>query len=352
MLYFCITQCLFFFRFSTFTDNHTLILASNPDLPDDYTAPNATGSPSPAPLPISQSLTSASSSHRIITSGVNVNIPGGHPHHHHHPGKSSFLPNSRLNKPTLMEGRKQLHHTEVLVPMSKSSPDYDNASRSSSSSTTTTHSSNESSFHPSGKQLPGKHNVPTGIGSGDQVGNEITNSSIRVLNYQKDRPRRILLTNCSDLIFYRQSKCLYLLIYFSIYITFLSLNQFANGDRRGNTAHCSRLIQSAIQDLLNLFPPHELRPVEVETALNDLASESQNLRKHCEQLSSASDGPDRFEIMTSTQTSKTTTVHNSNTGNNNNSRPVPTEITVLIRHAHHIARAAKDLLSLFQRIDQ
>ncbi|CAH8849890.1 unnamed protein product [Trichobilharzia szidati] len=296
----------------------TFAEASHTDLPDDYTAPNATGSPSPAPIPISQSLTPASSSHRIITSGVNVNIPGGH--HHHHPGKSSFLPNSRLNKPTLIEGRKQLHHTEVLVSMSKSSPDYDNASRSSSSSTTTTHSSNESSFHPSGKPLPGKHNVPTGIGSGDQVWK--APSSERVVR-------------CVETIIMR----------------IRNLVEFANGDRRGNTAHCSRLIQSAIQDLLNLFPPHELRPVEVESALNDLASESQNLRKHCEQLSSASDGPDRFEIMTSTQTSKTT-VHNSNTGSNNNSRPVPTEITVLIRHAHHIARAAKDLLSLFQRIDQ
>ncbi|VDO78261.1 unnamed protein product [Schistosoma mattheei] len=144
----------------------TLADALNPDIPDDYTAPNATGSPSPAPIPISQNLASQLCS-RVTTTSPNMNIPSSHHHrhhHHHHQGKSSRLLNSHLNKPTMIDSKKPLHHSEVLVSISKSSPDYDNASRSSS----LIHSSNES-FHQIDKHSrPGGGGVVVGVNE-DQV---------------------------------------------------------------------------------------------------------------------------------------------------------------------------------------
>ncbi|CAH8566123.1 unnamed protein product [Schistosoma haematobium] len=284
----------------------TLADALNPDIPDDYTAPNATGSPSPAPIPISQNLASQLCS-RVTTTSPNMNIPSSHhhhPHHHHYQGKSSRLLNSHLNKPTMIDSKKPLHHSEVLVSISKSSPDYDNASRSSS----LIHSSNES-FH----QID-KHSRPGGGGvvgvNGDQVWK--APSSERVVR-------------CVETIIMR----------------IRSLVEIANGDRHGNnSAHCSRLIQLAVKDLLNLFPSDESHPVEVKNALNNLATESENLRKDCEQITTSSS----FASPSSSSGIVGSVSHSG--------RSVPPEITILIRHAHQIARAAKDLLSLFQRSDQ
>ncbi|CAH8502776.1 unnamed protein product [Schistosoma turkestanicum] len=265
--------------------------ALNPDIPDDYTAPNATGSPSPAPIPISQSLANQLSN-RIITTSPSISIPGSHQ------VKSTHLLNSRSHKPNMVDGRKQLHHAEVLVSISKSSPDYDNASRSSS----LIHSSNES-FHKIDKQSrPGV---------------------VRDRVWKAPSSERVV--RCVE----------------TIIVRIRSLVEIANGDRPGNnnSAHCSRLIQLAVKDLLSLFPSDESRPTEVKNALNNLATESENLRQHCEQIITSS---------SSTSLSSPSTVGPINHG----SRPVPPEITVLIRHAHKIARAAKDLLSLFQRSDQ
>ncbi|VDO65023.1 unnamed protein product [Schistosoma margrebowiei] len=287
----------------------TLADALNPDIPDDYTAPNATGSPSPAPIPISQNLANQLCS-RVTTTSPNMNIPSSHhhhrhPHHHHHQGKSSRLLNSHLNKPTMIDSKKPLHHSEVLVSISKSSPDYDNASRSSS----LIHSSNES-FHQIDKHSrPGGGSVVVGV-NGDQVWK--APSSERVVR-------------CVETIIMR----------------IRSLVEIANGDRHGNnSAHCSRLIQLAVKDLLNLFPSDESHPVEVKNALNNLATESENLRKDCEQITTSSS-------FTSPSSSSSIVGSVSHSG-----RSVPPEITILIRHAHQIARAAKDLLSLFQRSDQ
>ncbi|CAH8557507.1 unnamed protein product, partial [Heterobilharzia americana] len=243
----------------------TLAEASSTDIPDDYTAPNTTGSPSPAPLPVSQGVINTPNSHRIATSCANMNIPGSQ-HHHHHLGKSTFIPPSSLsNKPNLIEDKKNLHHTEVLVSISKSSPDYDNASRSSSSSASVkTNSLCEPSFqHHIGKSSTRKY---TGAVAGiDRIWK--APSSERVVR-------------CVETIIMR----------------IRNLVELANGDRRGNSAQCSRLIQSAVQELLNLFPKQESRPTEVENALNDLATESYNLRQHCEKIVSTFDSSDRFEI--------------------------------------------------------
>ncbi|CAH8568924.1 unnamed protein product [Schistosoma rodhaini] len=282
----------------------TLADALNPDIPDDYTAPNATGSPSPAPIPISQNLANQLCSH-VTTISPNMNIPSSHHRHHHHQGKSSRLLNSHLNKPTIIDSKKQLHHSEVLVSISKSSPDYDNASRSSS----LIHSSNESFY-----QI-GKHFRPGG-GSGAAVG--VSGDQV----WKAPSSERVV--RCVETIIMR----------------IRSLVEIANGDRHDNdSAHCSRLIQLAVKDLLNLFPSDESHPVEVKSALNNLATESENLRLDCEQITTSSSftPPSSSSIVGSV---------------NQSGRPVPPEITILIRHAHQIARAAKDLLSLFQRSDQ
>ncbi|XP_018651345.1 centaurin/arf-related [Schistosoma mansoni] len=282
----------------------TLADALNPDIPDDYTAPNATGSPSPAPIPISQNLANQLCSH-VTTISSNMNIPSSHHRHHHHQGKSSRLLNSHLNKPTISDSKKQSHHSEVLVSISKSSPDYDNASRSSS----LIHSSNESFY-----QI-GKHSRPGG-GSGIAVGV----SGDQVWN----APSSERVVRCVETIIMR----------------IRSLVEIANGDRHGNdSAHCSRLIQLAVKDLLSLFTSDESHPMEVKSALNNLATESENLRRDCEQITTSSS-------FTSPSSSSSIVGSVSHSG-----RPVPPEITILIRHAHQIARAAKDLLSLFQRSD-
>ncbi|KAK4471374.1 hypothetical protein MN116_004808 [Schistosoma mekongi] len=316
----------------------TLAEALNPDIPDDYTAPNATGSPSPAPIPVSQNLVNSSSS-RIMTSSPSINISSSHHHRH---GKSSLLAHERPRKPTVIGNRKHLHHSEVLISVSKSSPDYDNASGSSSLIRT----SNES-FHQIPKAIPSKHSES---GSNEIGSDRIWKapSSERVVRCVETIIVRIRKSSRRNHHMYTHSnigmrfKPSTLVFRLPTHLSTQLLNpdkplvaKIANGNRHGSSAQCSRLIQLAVKDLLNLFPSHESHPIEVKNALNNLSIESENLRKHCEQITSNS------------------TTESLTTLNTNNSRQISSDINILIRHAHHIARAAKDLLSLFQRsIDQ
>lgn len=92
---------------------------------------------------------------------------------------------------------------------------------------------------------------------------------------------------------------------------------------QGNHVYCTKLIQSAIQDLIDLFPPQGSQawfaPTLVNKTLSELILESESLGKHCDQISRVNPQSD---------------------------------IPILIRHAHRIAKSAKDLLSLFQHTDR
>ncbi|VEL06903.1 unnamed protein product [Protopolystoma xenopodis] len=121
-----------------------------------------------------------------------------------------------------------------------------------------------------------------------------------------------------------------------------SLLEIANGKRHGDFVYCSRLIHSAVHDIVNLFPAsttpstnvtmnstiNTTVPPAVATALSGLVMASQRLRDHCERISFSSTISDTAGPCDLTL------------------RP---EVNVLIHFAHEIASSAKDILTYYQK---
>ncbi|KAF7261111.1 hypothetical protein EG68_01644 [Paragonimus skrjabini miyazakii] len=110
------------------------------------------------------------------------------------------------------------------------------------------------------------------------------------------------------------------------------LVQLTNGDRTGDFVQCSLAIQSAVRDILNLFPPITDCSTNVASALADLASASQSLRPHCELIAQ------KLSAIPLTQRQCSAVP-----------KSLAPEVNTLIRYAHQIAKAAKELLALFQK---
>ncbi|KAF5400641.1 ARF GTPase-activating protein GIT2 [Paragonimus heterotremus] len=110
------------------------------------------------------------------------------------------------------------------------------------------------------------------------------------------------------------------------------LVQLTNGDRTGDFVQCSLAIQSAVRDILSLFPPITDCSTNVANALADLASASQSLRPHCELIAQ------KLSAIPLTQRQCSAVL-----------KSLAPEVNTLIRYAHQIAKAAKELLALFQK---
>lgn len=121
----------------------------------------------------------------------------------------------------------------------------------------------------------------------------------------------------------------------AIIVRIRELVQLANGKQTGDFAHCSLLIQFAAQDILNLFPPIGQCPSRIERVLLDLSSASNQLRPHC-------------ELMSRRLKSSGAAQRQDNSGGAI-PRALAPEVNTVIQHTHQIAKAAKELLSIFQR---
>ncbi|CAH8477688.1 unnamed protein product [Dicrocoelium dendriticum] len=122
----------------------------------------------------------------------------------------------------------------------------------------------------------------------------------------------------------------------AIIVRIRELVQLANGKQTGDFAHCSLLIQSAAKDILSLFPPFGQCPSRIERALLDLSSASNQLRPHCELMSRRLKSSGAAQRQGSGATGVIP-------------RALAPEVNTLIQHTHQIAKAAKELLSIFQR---
>ncbi|KAF8561207.1 hypothetical protein P879_05470 [Paragonimus westermani] len=108
--------------------------------------------------------------------------------------------------------------------------------------------------------------------------------------------------------------------------------QLTNGDRTGDFVQCSLAIQSAVRDILSLFPPITECSTNVASALADLASASQSLRPHCELIAQKLSAIPLAQRQCSAVP-----------------KSLAPEVNTLIRYAHQIAKSAKELLALFQK---
>ncbi|THD22173.1 GIT2 [Fasciola hepatica] len=236
---------------------------------DGYIAPNATGSPSPAPV-----LASARPGPDMTTQigSIPVDFPTSSP--------PAGLVGARL----IQREELQKHHAQILASIA-ALPDYDAAA------------SVETDGKRSAMSTPGASSSSNAAKSTGSLTGWAAPSSDKVVR-------------CVE----------------AIIVRIRSLVQLANGDRIGDCVNCSLLIQAAVQDILNLFPPLNQCPPKVAAALSDLSGASQSLRPHCEQMSRRTVGTEQ-------------------TGQ----KALAPDVNILIRHAHQIAKAAKELLSIFQR---
>lgn len=236
---------------------------------DGYIAPNATGSPSPAPV-----FASARSGPDTTgqTGPVSLNF---------HP---SSPPTSLVGTRLIQREELQKQHAQILASIA-ALPDYDAAAAVVADGKRSTMST------------PGAVSSTNAAKSTGSLAGWAAPSSDKVVR-------------CVE----------------AIIVRIRSLIQLANGDRIGDCVNCSLLIQAAVQDILNLFPPLNQCPPKVAAALSDLSGASQSLRPHCEQMSRRTGGTEP-------------------TGQ----KALAPDVNILIRHAHQIAKAAKELLSIFQR---
>ncbi|CAL8084499.1 unnamed protein product [Calicophoron daubneyi] len=231
---------------------------------DDYTTPNTTGSPSPAPIPNSTSATTITNPSHTTSSSISP------------PSCTVVVPGARLIQQQ-RQHELQKQHDQILASIA-TLPDYDPPADSGRSPSVVKASTPPGTSILAGWQAP---------------------SSDRVVR-------------CVE----------------AIIVHIRSLVQLANADRLEDCVNCSVLIQSAVHDIVALFPPLNQCPSRVASALSDLSVVSQSLRPHCEQMSGK--------------------LGRSASGNLGH-KALASEVNVLIRHAHQIAKSAKELLSLFQR---
>ncbi|TGZ75833.1 hypothetical protein CRM22_000164 [Opisthorchis felineus] len=255
---------------TSFTSPTTPVIVKN----DDYIAPNSTGSASPAPV-----LSTSDHSNQFTPVQVGVSSSGG------------------TAGPRLLQQRKQelqKQHAQILASIA-ALPDYDAPVDTSAPSSPV--ATVESMGQPSKSAISSPSGGPPDYASGQG-------------------PTSDRVVRCVE----------------AIIVRIRNLVQLANGERTGDFVSCSLLIQSAVQDILSIFPSLHQCPPRVVSALSDLSSVSRQLRPHCELMSR------KLHASPLAQRQGNAVPHT-----------LAPEVNVLIRHAHQIAKAAKELLSIFQR---
>ncbi|GAA54483.1 ARF GTPase-activating protein GIT2 [Clonorchis sinensis] len=237
---------------------------------DDYIAPNSTGSASPAPV-----RSTSDHSNQFTPVQVGVGTAG----------------------PRLLQQRKQelqKQHAQILASIA-ALPEYDAPADTSAPSSPVV--TVESMDQPYKSAISSPSGGPPDYASGQG-------------------PTSDRVVRCVE----------------TIIVRIRNLVQLANGERTGDFVSCSLLIQSAVQDILSIFPSLHQCPPRVVSALSDLSSVSRQLRPHCELMSR------KLHASPLAQRQGNAVPHT-----------LAPEVNVLIRHAHQIAKAAKELLSIFQR---
>ncbi|TGZ75832.1 hypothetical protein CRM22_000164 [Opisthorchis felineus] len=208
---------------TSFTSPTTPVIVKN----DDYIAPNSTGSASPAPV-----LSTSDHSNQFTPVQVGVSSSGG------------------TAGPRLLQQRKQelqKQHAQILASIA-ALPDYDAPVDTSAPSSPV--ATVESMGQPSKSAISSPSGGPPDYASGQG-------------------PTSDRVVRCVE----------------AIIVRIRNLVQLANGERTGDFVSCSLLIQSAVQDILSIFPSLHQCPPRVVSALSDLSSVSRQLRPHCELMS-------------------------------------------------------------------